>query len=266
MRGLCPVCRAELTRRARRCFAEVTCPVCLTTCSKSYVLPCGHCVCADDLRAIGGEPELPDRVSIVRKLTTRMANAPRAALQPLISLLLVYFALRDPGAPAQALYRLMSATFGFSDGICTVPCLGVRELSTHSCRDDCECDGARTCSLYGFCTGLPGECAGSESASTQWRLEGSTARQGQVSPAQWTFSPVVSILTADRWESTWADFSLGHVSGLSAQIRGRASHGTVRIRGPEGFFVRVQVTTSRRPAARVAEEWRGTTPIRMSSM
>eukprot|EP00966_Prymnesium_polylepis_P165751 3831368-Prymnesium_polylepis.1 len=67
-----------------------------------------------------------------------------ACLQQLVVCGVAYFALSDPGAPAQYAYRAIRFVGGSGAELCVAPCYGTQEAPTHKCESDCDCDGART--------------------------------------------------------------------------------------------------------------------------
>ena len=135
-----------------------------------YVLTCGHMLCADDLAALGLRSE--DRPALFH----RCMRAAFAHVRWLVHRLLPWFATlfvlylsTDPGAPAQwmftavralddaalARFRLVSSRY---DVLCASVCYATTETRHHDCNDDCDCDGARTCSFFGFCVSASGDC------------------------------------------------------------------------------------------------------------
>ena len=148
------------------------------------------------MKAIGGSAEelSQSRWSLLvhsRNPVVRVARAIiKAAWVYSISLMVMYCALFDPGAPAQALYRLGKLLSFQSGGPCSVACYDALEGASHSCVDDCDCGGLRTCSLFGYCTGSAGECGTSdcEGAWWRWSLKGSTSSPvGGEAPTVWTY-------------------------------------------------------------------------------
>jgi len=155
----CPVCRAVVLAPARRCFVECLCPVCLTSSSTGYVLPCGHAVCGDDLAALGLAAEKPAQQQRQRqwRLPHSLLGTAQLALKHFILAGMAWLALTDPGAPFEFLHRWTRVLNGGTSELCAAPCYGTREID-HSCMSDCDCDGARHCSFFGFCAGDAGDC------------------------------------------------------------------------------------------------------------
>jgi hypothetical protein len=176
----CPVCRAEVTAPARRCFVETTCPVCLVSASSGFALPCGHIVCGDDLAALGLAAEQPPQQA--GGLRLRLPAGALVALKPVamqcLLATLAYYSMTDPGFPFEAAHSLVRLVRGGAGGLCAAPCYGTHERSDHLCLDDCACDGARHCSFFGFCAGSPGECSVEDQLGgwPGWALAASTVR------------------------------------------------------------------------------------------
>jgi hypothetical protein len=133
------MCRDPLTRPARRCFVAAQCPVCLTECAAPYVLPCGHVLCGDDLKAVGGfvEQDLEDFK------TRRLDHQFQSSVVICAIFLAFYGTGGEAGAPAQALYELTrymsqmhiaQALLGSTTRLSEAACFWVRENSRHTCQ------------------------------------------------------------------------------------------------------------------------------------
>ena len=239
----CPVCRAESTAPARRCFVEAECPVCLTTTSSTYVLTCGHVVCANDLKTLGLPAEVPvcgER----RRRSRRIIKAVVTVFSKCMPLLILAFASRDPGAPMQFLYTSVGMLTGRFDSICAEPCYSVRETGRHICHDDCDCDGGRTCSFFSFCVGESGECEASQPPQKSWELRASEPRGAAGMPA----GPERHRANVSS-TGTSRPFTLLGLPDLALQLRvlpgsggGAEALAVVRVRGPAGYFARVEVS------------------------
>ena len=234
----CPVCRAECTAPARRCFNDAECPVCLTSTSTPYVLSCGHAVCLNDLTQLKIPVERPDKR---RRFSKTLGELARKGAP----LLVLAFAVWDPGAPAQWLFTAAGMLSGQFDSLCADPCYGHTETERHACDSDCECDGARTCSFFAFCVGQSGECsppAQQGPPQIAWALQASVPRgsAGPHVPEQWSYR-----VNSSAFNSTSTNFTLLGVSDLSLQLRVWDTVGgglaLVRVGGPAGYYGRIEV-------------------------
>ena len=182
----------------------------------------------------------------------------------------------DPGAPLQmaftafrwvddavlAQFRLASWRH---DRLCAAAGYSTRESMQHTCQNDCHCDGARTCSFFGFCVG--DSSAEGDDAPSSWELDASVitkpsdaVRAPRDAPFEYVpvshgvdmsgsrlGAPFVA-LSGERWVGAWgSDFSLHGVAGVAMQLEvaREPPHGAltahVRLRGPEGYSIRVQL-------------------------
>ena len=240
----CPVCRAECTAPARRCFIEAECPVCLTATSIPYVLSCGHTICFNDctqLKIPVEEPGKPRRLAKIRARAKILASkcAP---------LMVLAFAVVDPGAPAQWLYMVAGMLSGRFDSLCNDPCYARSEADNHVCQHDCDCDGARTCSFFEFCVGHSGECTAAASATQKaWQLQASMPDSSGVYPDS---SGVyhIKINSSSAFNASWLDLpaaSPEREGSLSFQLlvwdTSVGGQALMRVRGPAGHYGRIEV-------------------------
>jgi len=251
---LCPVCRAEVNVQARRCFLEGQCPVCLATDAPLFILTCGHAVCEGDLSNLGLTAEKP-RV-LRRRLSAFKATNGAHALQTLISLLVFWGAIRDPGAPFQWAFSFWSFFIHGDDAFCVDACFSAKETD-HRCKNHCDCDGVRTCSFFGYCIGTNSEQCGE--ARSQWPVNVSFPLV--VPLGHRSFTPQMTyeyrlnssqihwtgkLINDSAWASSWSPaFDLGGMRNLSLQIRSDGKSGwdnvSMGLRGPDGHFIRSQV-------------------------
>jgi len=181
------------------------------------------------------------------------------ATQALVYLLMLMFArvsVSDPGWLAQGLYRFYSIATNDDANFCVEPCFSVREAPTHTCANHCDCDGARLCSLFGFCTSASGQC---EKGGHGWQLIASdphvSVGENISSNHTWVYNLESSAFIAaesagDEFEvvGSWSSaFSLGGVPNLALQLYLRRCSairdctGSLRLTGHDGYFVRVQI-------------------------
>ena len=145
--------------------------MCLTSTITPYVLPCGHAICLNDLTQLRIPVEKPGKPS--RRLAKIRAKA-KILASKCAPFMVLAFALMDPGAPAQWLYMAAGMLSGRFDSLCNDPCYARSEADNHICQHDCDCDGARTCSFFGFCVGHSGECTAAVGAAQKaWQLQAS---------------------------------------------------------------------------------------------
>ena len=173
---LCPTCRAP-SGPARRCFVEAECPVCLNVCSTPSVLSCGHVVCATDLATLGIATEQPSKLA-------KKARAALNVIQQYLPVVLLVYLSWDGGGPVQGVHTAFRALDDWlltqfrlaswrHDRLCNGPCYSTRESAQHTCENDCDCDGARTCSFFGYCVGASGECDAAAAGRAIWHLDAS---------------------------------------------------------------------------------------------
>ncbi|KAL3929970.1 MAG: hypothetical protein SGPRY_001733 [Prymnesium sp.] len=270
----CPVCRALVTAPARRCFLEMSCPICLSSCESAYVLTCGHALCRADLAALHLPVETPQSPRNRKWRALFQADMLKHALFVMV----FCFVWLDPGGPTELGYRFARSISGSGAELCAAPCFGVQESSGHTCNTDCDCDGARVCSFFGFCVGIAAECGTAENLHSgewrQWSLrstvpyppllaEGShTARfthqlmstpftriySGSASRHTRGSNPQATSAPDDHmWRSqSSAPFSLGYMTNLTLQVRLGRVHGefraSLRLRGPPGYFARIRIS------------------------
>ena len=239
----CPVCRAECTAPARRCFTEGECPVCLTSTSTPYVLSCGHTICFNDLTQLKIPAEKPGKP---RRLAKIRAKA-KILASKCAPLMVLAFAVIDPGAPAQWLYMVAGMLSGRFDSLCNDPCYARSEADNHVCQHDCDCDGARTCSFFEFCVGHSGECTAVVSAAPKaWHLQASVPNSRGVYSEHWSYR--IKINSSSAFNASWLDLpavALEKGGSVSFQflvwdtsVGGQA---LVRVRGPAGHYGRIEV-------------------------
>ncbi|CAK0907650.1 unnamed protein product, partial [Prorocentrum cordatum] len=283
----CPTCRVP-TGPVRRCFIEAECPVCLSASASTYVLTCGHTVCANELGALALVKETwrPPRFIFRRFL---------ACCLPWLSPALVCVCAWDRNAlllPIQYMYTAARAVddsvlshFRFTssryDGLCASACYATAETDSHTCRSDCDCDGARTCSFFSFCVGDASDCTTSGDRPV-WKLESSKLRRSKLDPGEAAVDTVQSVQHTHRfsatpfehfWElrktrdasvralmqmgldsglgfdalnvslvSTWSDpFALHTMSGLRLRLLVALDRSFVVISGPEGYYLRASM-------------------------
>jgi len=242
--------------------------VCFVTDVAPYVLPCGHILCGNDLAALGLHAEkqgsLPGRTKQFLRQFSRLL--PTLA-HHCLSITMLCFAFGDPGAPAQALYRLTHILTSHEEPSAE-PCFYTTESSNHTCQSDWECTGARTCSFFGFCVGGAGECGSphhtTKGAWRRWTLQASEPSSYSKSESNSAGLPtsvptlqhlhqlstsrfVEATSTGGTGRKAWLSslsmpFCLGRIGSLAVQLR-VDSDGYARLRffGPEGHLLRVQV-------------------------